>query len=164
MTMVVANQATPPPTEPAPAYAGLVTRTIAFALDVAIIDFAALLTGVIVGLALSPFNLPANVTKAFVLIAGALTLLWGIGYLAWFWSSSGQTPGDRVLGLRVISASTGETISFKRGVVRVFALALSALLFCIGFLMILFDSRRRALHDRIVRTVVVYHDWKDPRT
>jgi uncharacterized RDD family membrane protein YckC len=35
-------------------------------------------------------------------------------------------------------------------------LPLSAIPLCAGFLMILVDRRRRALHDRIVRTVVVY--------
>lgn len=164
MTMVLAQPEPPPRTEPEPAYAGLVTRTIAFALDVAIIDIVALLTGAIIGLGLSALDLPKQVRTVLVVVAGVLTLLWSIGYLAWFWSSSGQTPGDRVLGLRVVRASTGGTVSFKRGVVRVFALVLSALPFCLGFVMILFDSRRRALHDRIVRTVVVYHDWKDPRT
>ena len=164
MTMVVAHAEPAPPSEPAPAYAGLVTRTIAFALDVAIIDIAALLTGAIVGLGLSALDIPQRVMHVLVIIGAGITVLWGIGYLAWFWSSSGQTPGDRVLGLRVMRASTGEPISFKRAVVRVFALVLSALPFCLGFVMILFDSRRRALHDRIVRTVVVYHDWKDPRT
>ena len=33
---------------------------------------------------------------------------------------------------------------------------LSAIPFCLGFVMILFDDRRRALHDRLVKTVVVY--------
>jgi uncharacterized RDD family membrane protein YckC len=33
---------------------------------------------------------------------------------------------------------------------------LSAIILCAGFLLILVDSRRRALHDRIARTIVVY--------
>jgi uncharacterized RDD family membrane protein YckC len=41
-------------------------------------------------------------------------------------------------------------------VLRVGALVLSAIPFCAGFLLILFDGRRRALHDRLVGTVVVY--------
>jgi uncharacterized RDD family membrane protein YckC len=40
----------------------------------------------------------------------------------------------------------------------VFALVLSAIPFCLGFVMILFDARRRALHDRVVHTVVLYRD------
>jgi uncharacterized RDD family membrane protein YckC len=162
MTVVVTIPAPPPGVAPAPAYAGLVTRTLAFALDVAIIDVVALLTGAVVALGLSALDLPSKVITVLTVVGAAITLLWSIGYLAWFWSASGQTPGDRVLGLRVQLASTGEPISFGRAVVRVFALVLSALLLCLGFVMILFDDRRRALHDRIVETVVIYHDSKAP--
>jgi uncharacterized RDD family membrane protein YckC len=159
MTVVVAGPA-PPQTRPAPAYAGLVTRTLAFALDIAIIDVVALVTGFIVALGLSAFDLPKDVKTVMTVIGAIAGALWTIGYLAWFWSASGRTPGDRVLGLRVVSARTGEPIPFGRAVLRVFALVLSALPFCLGFAMILFDDRRRALHDRLVHTVVVYHDTK----
>jgi uncharacterized RDD family membrane protein YckC len=159
MTVVVARPK-PSQTRAAPAYAGLVTRTLAFAVDIAIIDVVALVVGLIVALGLSAFDLP-DVVKTVLTVAGAIAgAMWTVGYLAWFWSASGQTPGDRVLGLRVVSARTGEPIPFKRATLRVFALVLSALPFCLGFVMILFDDRRRALHDRLVHTVVVYHDTK----
>lgn len=161
MTMVVTH---PPEQQvaPAPAYAGLVTRTLAFALDVAIIDVVALLTGAIVALGLSALDIPETVRTVLVVVGAAVGALWTIGYFAWFWSAAGSTPGDRVLGLRVVSARTGAPISFGRAVLRVFALVLSALPFCLGFAMILFDDRRRALHDRLVKTVVVYYDAKGP--
>jgi uncharacterized RDD family membrane protein YckC len=162
MTVVLADPQPQPRAAVPPAYAGLVTRTLAFALDVAIIDVVALVTGAIVALGLSALDIPDKVMTVLTVAGAAITVLWSIGYLAWFWSASGQTPGDRVLGLRVLRASTGEPISFGRAVVRVFALLLSALPFCFGFVMILFDDRRRALHDRIVHTVVVYHDSKSP--
>ena len=53
-------------------------------------------------------------------------------------------------------ARTGRPLPLKRAIVRVGALVLSAIPFCAGFAMILFDGRRRALHDRLVGTVVVY--------
>jgi uncharacterized RDD family membrane protein YckC len=162
MTVVVTIPAPPPGVAPEPAYAGLVKRTLGFALDIAIIDVVALLTGAIVALCLSVFDLPDTVKTVLVAIGAVAVALWTIGYFAWFWSASGATPGDRVLGLRVISALTGEPISYGRAVVRVFALVLSALLLCLGFVMILFDDRRRALHDRIVKTVVIYYDTKAP--
>lgn len=144
-------------------YAGLVTRTIAFAIDIAIIDAAALVTGGIVALGLSALKLPDDVKTVLVAVGAALALVWGVGYFAWFWSATGQTPGDRVLGLQVIRADNGRPIPMKRAIVRVGALVLSAIPFCAGFVMILFDDRRRALHDRLVRTVVVYRtDPVDP--
>jgi uncharacterized RDD family membrane protein YckC len=137
-------------------YAGLVTRTLAFALDVAIIDVTALIAGGVVALGLSAFSLPGAVKTVLLAAGAALFVLWTVGYFAWFWSVAGQTPGDRLLGLRVLDAATGRPPSLSRAVLRVGALVLSAIPFCAGFLMILFDGRRRALHDRLVRTVVVY--------
>jgi uncharacterized RDD family membrane protein YckC len=61
-----------------------------------------------------------------------------------------------VLGLQVLQAETGRPTSLGRAILRFGALILSAIPFCAGFLMILFDSRRRALHDRLVGTVVTY--------
>jgi uncharacterized RDD family membrane protein YckC len=139
-----------------PPYAGLVTRTIAFAIDVAIIDAAALVTGGIVALGLSALKLPDEVQTVLAAVGAALAVVWAIGYFAWFWSAAGQTPGDRVLGLQVLHAQTGRPITLPRATLRVGALVLSAIPFCAGFLMILFDDRRRALHDRLVGTVVVY--------
>jgi uncharacterized RDD family membrane protein YckC len=137
-------------------YAGLVTRTLAFAIDIAIIDAVVLITGGIVALGLSALKLPDTVQTVLAAVGAALALLWGIGYFAWFWSVAGQTPGDRVLGLQVLRADTGRPLPMGRAIARVGALVLSAIPFCAGFVMILFDDRRRALHDRLVGTVVVY--------
>ncbi len=144
-------------------YAGLVTRTIAFAIDIAIIDAVALITAGIVALGLSALKLPDEVQTVLAVVGAALALLWGIGYFAWFWSATGQTPGDRMLGLQVLRADTGRPLPMRRAILRVGALVLSAIPFCAGFVMILFDDRRRALHDRLVGMVVVYRtDPADP--
>jgi len=157
MTLLVVESTAGEPV-PAPQYGGLVTRTIAFAIDIAIIDAVALVTGVVVGLGLSALDLPSAVTTVLAVVGAALAVAWSIAYFAWFWSVRGQTPGDRVLGLQVLDATTGRPVHLVRGVLRVFALVLSALPFLLGFVMILFDDRRRALHDRLVHTVVVYRD------
>ena len=145
-----------PQAPPAPMYAGLVTRTIAFALDIAIVDVTALTVGAIVGLCLSALELSSTFKTVLVAAGAVLFVIWTVGYFAWFWSVAGQTPGDRVLGLKVIEAETGRPPGLPRSILRVGAVLLSGILLCIGFLMILFDSRRRALHDRLVGTVVTY--------
>jgi uncharacterized RDD family membrane protein YckC len=157
VTVVVAG-----PTVAAPEYGGLVTRTLAFAIDVLIVDAVAIVTGVVIGLGLSALDLPGTVKTVFAVIGGVAAVAWSIAYFAYFWSARGQTPGDRVLGLRVLEEATGATLRFPRATLRVFALVLSAIPFCLGFVMILFDDRRRALHDRIVGSVVVYHDPERP--
>ena len=153
------------PLTAATGYAGLVTRTIAFALDVVIVDVAALTAGGIVAIGLSPLKLPDTVTTVLLAVGAALAVVWFVGYFAWFWSVAGQTPGDRALGLRVVQASSGRPLPWPRAALRVGAVILSAIPFCAGFVMILFDDRRRALHDRLVGTVVLYvPDEAPPRS
>jgi uncharacterized RDD family membrane protein YckC len=56
----------------------------------------------------------------------------------------------------VRDARTGLPLRPRRALLRLLALPLSALPLCAGFLLIVFDARRRALHDRLVGTVVIY--------
>ncbi len=151
-----------PPAPLAPAYAGLATRTLAFGIDALIINCVAWFTGVLVALGLSLFVLPSAVKVALGVIGAVLAIIWSIAYLAFFWSADGQTPGDRVFRIRVVRAGTDEPLHPLRAVLRVFALVLSAIPLCAGFLMILFDDQRRALHDRLVGSVVVYAPVKTP--
>jgi uncharacterized RDD family membrane protein YckC len=144
-----------------PAYAGLATRTLAFAADAAIVTVVAWLTGGVVALCLSLIGVPGEITTLMAAIGAGLTVLGTIGYFVFFWSASGQTPGNRMLGIRVISARSGRPLSPRRAFLRVLALPLSALPLCAGFLMILVDDRRRALHDRLVGSLVV--DAREPR-
>jgi uncharacterized RDD family membrane protein YckC len=146
---------------PPPAYSGLATRTLAFAADAAIITAVAWSTSAVVALCLSLIGVPGEIKTLIAAIGTALTLLGTIGYFAFFWSATGQTPGNRLLGIRVVGATSTRPISEGRAVLRVLALPLSAIPLCAGFLMILVDSRRRALHDRLVGTLVV--DARPPR-
>lgn len=141
-----------------PAYAGLATRTLAFAVDALVINAVAWFVGVVVALGLSLLTIPDEVVVALAAIGAAVALLWTAGYFVFFWSGTGQgqTLGDRLFGITVRDGVTLEPLSLKRAGLRVLALPLSAIPLCAGFLMILVDRRRRALHDRLVRTVVVY--------
>lgn len=137
-------------------YAGLATRTLAFGLDAAVINVVAWAVAAIITLGLSLIAVPDEVRTALIAIGAVLALLWTMGYFVFFWSASGQTPGDRVLGIRVEDALTGAPVRPRRALLRLLALPLSALPLCAGFLLILVDDRRRALHDRIARTTVSY--------
>jgi uncharacterized RDD family membrane protein YckC len=135
-------------------YVGLVTRTLAFALDAAIINVVAILTAAVIGLALSVFSLPSGLKAVLVVIGGGAYILWSIGYFVGFWSTTGQTPGARAFRFRVCTGAFGP-LKPRRALVRFGAMLLAALPLFAGFLPILFDGRRRGLHDMIARTVVV---------
>jgi uncharacterized RDD family membrane protein YckC len=144
-------------------YAGLATRTLAFALDALIINCAVWFVGLVVALGLSLIDIPEGIVTALAVIGGALALVWCVLYFVFFWSTSGQTPGSRTLGICVESAQTGQPVSAGRAALRFLALPLAAIPLCAGFLMILVERRRRGLQDVIAGTVVVYAD-KDPRS
>jgi uncharacterized RDD family membrane protein YckC len=135
-------------------YEGLVTRAIAFAIDAAIVDLIALLVGVTVGLALSILPIGDTATVVLVAAGGAAFLVWTLAYFAVFWSTTGQTPGSRLMQIRVLGED-GERLKPRRAVLRFGALVLAALPLFAGFLTILVDARRRGLHDMLARTVVV---------
>ena len=137
-------------------YAGFVTRAIAFAIDIALIDLAAATVGVVVGLGLSALNVPHGVKTAAIAVGGLAYVAWTVGYFATFWSTTGQTPGARVMGVRVVCAGQDEPVGLRRAVVRLAGMVLAAIPLCAGFLLILVDDRRRGLQDRMARTVVVY--------
>ena len=139
-----------------PDYAGLATRTLAFGADALIINATVWFVAAVVGIGLSLLGVPEDVLKVLAAIGAVVALAWAIGYFAFFWSANGQTPGSRMLGIRVLGAGSAEPPRAGRSLVRVLALPLSAIPLCAGFLMILVDGRRRALHDRIAGTVVVY--------
>ena len=79
----------------------------------------------------------------------------GAAYEVYFLSTHGATPGKMALGLRVIRADGGP-ISPMLALGRHFAMWVSAFILMIGYIMAGFDPEKRALHDRICETRVIY--------
>ncbi len=84
-----------------------------------------------------------------------ISLALGVGYEVYFLSTHGATPGKMVLGLRVIRADGGP-ISPTMALARYFAMWVSAIILMFGYIMAGFDPEKRALHDRLCETRVVY--------
>ena len=82
------------------------TRWIAFTVDAALINLAALIVSVSVGLALSVLDPSNSVEKAALVVGGVAYVVWTIAYFVTFWSTTGQTPGNRLLQIRVCRAAT----------------------------------------------------------
>ncbi len=143
------------------AYAGLITRAIAFALDAAVVNGCALAVGVTVGLGLSILHLPKVADGIIAVILGALAVIWTVTYFTFFWSTTGQTPGDRVMHIEVIG-SDGRPLRPLRAAMRFGGVILAALPLLTGILVMLWDDRRRCLQDRLTRTIVLYTPTPTP--
>jgi uncharacterized RDD family membrane protein YckC len=144
----------PPTPAAAPVYEGLVTRGLAFAVDAALINLAALIVSVSVGLAVSVLNPSDPFEKAALVVGAVAYVVWTIGYFVIFWSTTGQTPGNRLLQIRV-RREDGGVLRPRRAVLRLGAMMLCAIPLFAGFLPILVDNRRRGVHDMLAGTVVV---------
>lgn len=90
----------------------------------------------------------------------------GIGYLIWLLVTWGQgaNPGQKLLGMRVVTADSGATLSFGEMLVRNFVLGYLALgVFTVVTLgigplvdvLMVFGARRQRLLDRVAKTLVV---------
>ena len=136
-------------------YAGSVSRFVAFAIDLA------LSTGVFT-LALAGISYVAQVVTGKQIswnrqniVVIVLFVAWEFFYFGYSWAMSGRTAGMAVLGVRVVRAD-GQAIDPRHGVLRALVFPLSFLLLGLGFLGILVQRERRALHDLIAGTAVVY--------
>ena len=80
----------------------------------------------------------------------------GAGYNVYFMSGKWQaTPGKRICGIYIIREN-GEPLTVSIALARYFAYFLSAIIFFVGFLMIFWTDEKKALHDIICRTRVIY--------
>lgn len=108
--------------------------------------------------AVDPNQVAAGDSGVFFLLM-ALQFLIQIGiplaYVTYFIGKFQATPGKMACGIKVIRPD-GESLSFMRAFGRYFSELLSSMTFTIGYIMAAFDSEKRALHDRVSDTRVVY--------
>ena len=107
---------------------------------------------VVVVLSSSGADAVAALSGLVVIVA---TVVLGLGYMPWFWARGGQTPGMKVLHVRVVRAVDGGPLSGGQAFVRLIGYYISGAVFYLGFIWILFDARRQGWHDKIADTVVI---------
>jgi uncharacterized RDD family membrane protein YckC len=134
--------------------AGIATRGIALAADAALANLIVLVIAALVGLVGSLVGDLRPKWLVALLAAIGWALIVG-SYFVLCWSTTGQTPGMRVMRLRVVTYD-GERVHFFRALIRLGGLVLAIIPLFAGFLPVLFDARRRALQDMLARTLVVH--------
>ena len=141
-------------------YGGIATRAVALAIDVVIAQVILLFGGAVLALVASLVGGIQLDTLAKILAAAAWVAVVGF-YFVLFWSTAGQTPGMRLMALRVMTGA-GVHPGVARSIVRLVGLGLAILPLFAGFLPVLFDERRRGLHDLLAGTVVLYAGREPP--
>jgi uncharacterized RDD family membrane protein YckC len=136
------------------AYAGIASRSAAFAIDLGLVALAFLTAAAFAALISS---LVGHLRPVWLvdLVAGVAWFVVTAAYFVGFWSAAGQTPGMRLLGVRVLDRD-GVPPGLVRSLVRLVGLVLAIIPCFAGFLPTLVDERRRALQDFLAGTVVLY--------
>jgi uncharacterized RDD family membrane protein YckC len=137
-------------------FAGIATRALAFGIDAALVIVIYASISALIAVASSLVGELRPAWLAGLLLGVGLTLIAGI-YFVTFWSGAGQTPGMRLLGLR-LWGPRGDPPSLGRSLVRGVGTAIAIIPLFAGYLPVLFDRRRRGLPDFLAGTVVVYDD------
>jgi uncharacterized RDD family membrane protein YckC len=141
-------------------YAGFVTRLVAFFIDgviVAVVVIAsnaaiALIFTLLKGMHLLPSSELTEMVSSVVAISLGAVLV--VAYYVGFWLAAGQTPGKRIMGVRIVRRD-GQRVVLGNVVRRFVSYGLSFFL-CLGFLWILVDNQRQAWHDSLGGTIVIY--------
>jgi uncharacterized RDD family membrane protein YckC len=136
-------------------YAGFVTRFVAFVIDYFLsVGIFLLVLGAASFAASVLTGGPIHFSRQSPVVL-AIYVVWVLFYFGYCWGVSGKTPGAAVLGVQVIGAEGGAA-GPRRAFLRTIAFPFSFLLLGLGFLGILTGQHRRALHDVVGGTVVVY--------
>jgi uncharacterized RDD family membrane protein YckC len=140
---------------PASPFAGVASRGAALVVDAfavvagtAVLGGAASLVGAVVGGVRPDWLAQTLLSLAAVAIA--------FGYFTLFWHTAGQTPGMRLMGVRVLSRRNDGRLTAWQAILRTIGLALAIIPCFLGFVPALFDRRRRAVPDYLAGTEVVY--------
>jgi len=134
--------------------AGIVTRVAANTIDSLVVGGA--LIGTYAGVVafvfvVSPRDFRMPDPSLIWLVIGFFDLL--VVYLTAAWWISGRTLGDHVMGIRVVTG-TRSRLRFGRALAR----AVLCACFPVGLVWCAVHRERRAVHDLVLRTSVVY-DW-----
>ena len=134
--------------------AGIATRLAANTIDALVVGagVASVYAGVVaVRFVVAPRDFSMPDPSLFWFVLGFYELL--VVYLTATWWISGRTIGDHVMGIRVV---TGKRSRLRFG--RSFGRAVLCAVFPVGLLWCAVNRERRAVHDLVLRTSVVY-DW-----
>ena len=136
-------------------YAGIMTRAAAFVIDIGIIVLSFAVAGQALDyLVTAVFDADFSL-KTTSFVPDVALVVWAVVYFAYPVALGGRTLGMSILGLKVVRAD-GSHVNGRHATLRVIALPLSFLLLWFGILLIVLRRDRRALHDLIAGTAVVY--------
>ena len=141
-----------PDPEPGPGpgmeFAGPGARLVGYIVDTIIIAVVITVLAIIAGLLVA--TLPILSIVPFLAIP-----IVSLVYFPYFWAKSGQTPGQKMMGIKVVRDADGGPVTMGSAILRLIGYWISAFVFYIGYIWIFIDKRKRGWFDLIGGTVVI---------
>jgi len=111
----------------------------------------AFIDGILIGIVSGIFRAATSygVGTSLGLLVGAVYFTAMIG------ADRGQTVGQMAMGIRVIDFNTGGPIGYGRAFIRWLVSLISAAVFLLGYLWMLWDKEKQCWHDKAANDVVV---------
>jgi uncharacterized RDD family membrane protein YckC len=134
--------------------AGLATRLVAGAIDFGLLFVVYSIASSVLA-SVIPFVFGGGLSLPTGIVLGAIGFIIAGGVAATFWALAGQTPGMRFLSIRLTHRGSRD-ITAGLAVRRALGVLVSLVPFGLGYLAILRDPSRRAWHDRMTDTEVIY--------
>jgi uncharacterized RDD family membrane protein YckC len=88
-------------------------------------------------------------------LAYLLVLVASVGYQLYFWTTTGQTIGKKAMGLKVVSAETGELLDWGGAAMRYVGYIVSGIPLYLGYFWMIWDPQHDGWHDKIAKTKVI---------
>jgi uncharacterized RDD family membrane protein YckC len=111
----------------------------------------ALIDGIVIGVANTILRL------IFGNAGEGLAVLLSVAYFTYFHGRTGQTPGNAVMGIRVVDVrdNLGQPIGYPRAALRWLVSIVSAIVLFLGYLWMLWDSNKQTWHDKASGSVPI---------
>ncbi len=139
-------------------FAGFGRRFLAAMID----GFILILLGIGISFSLGRNPFVTNDASIKSLTDCLISIIFGMIYTIGFWvKQNGQTPGKRVLHIRIIKED-GQPLDLFTAFIRYISQMLSMIVIYIGYIWVLFDSKKQSWHDKIARTYVIETDAEKP--
>ena len=99
-------------------------------------------------------NTPSAFIYAVFFPYYGMSVLVNAAYFIYFYGTTGQTPGKKLLGLKVVRTD-GKPMTLGIAFLRWVGYIISKLPFFLGFIWVAFDGRKQGWHDKIAGTYVI---------
>jgi uncharacterized RDD family membrane protein YckC len=143
-------QAPGPESGPAPglAFAGPGARLVAYVVDAIVVGVVVVALGIVSALLLVAVPVLSILPIVAIIVIPLV-------YFPYYWSRSGQTPGMRMMGIKVVRDRDGGPVTGGQAILRLIGYWVSGVVFYLGYIWIFVDRRKRGWHDLMAGTVVV---------